>query len=180
MRYFKVECDARAAIGTAYVLDEGAGLVFLPDSGDVSDWEAPTLLVLEQTEGGLADYQRNDMALRICSPALRDLIDRHASEDDLLQWLDATIITTQDWTPRPYYVLHFRRQPDVLDKEMTRYGPGGDSVVVPVFASAMVQNHHVFCYPGGGDFRIFVSETVKRAIVENGLTGMTFKLVGTR
>jgi hypothetical protein len=86
----------------------------------------------------------------------------------VLQWLEVAVRTQEE--ERRYYILHFPQPPDVLDKNKTIFA--GDFVVKAVLSTEAVVGHRVFGYPRCGCLRLFISEEVRTAIIEEQCIGM--------
>ena len=85
----------------------------IAQSTEVREWTPLRLLV----DGTPSDYLANDLALRLCSPRLRAVIEGALSPDDEVQWLDAPV-RDQAGNETLYHVLHVSR-PDVWDDART-------------------------------------------------------------
>lgn len=114
----------------------------LTQGGPIDHW--PELTVQVDARGP-TDYLANDVGVRLCSDRMRDVIERHRTERDDLQWLGARV-QAEGGGIVDYHVLHFPSTPDVLDVAATTYGPDGDSVVRPVVSSTKAQGRSIFTY----------------------------------
>lgn len=137
----------------------------LPMAGMVQRWEP---LQLELEGGQYPDYLASDLACRICSERLREILQNHASPLDSLQWLEAIVSNGAD--ARQYFVLHFPQPPDILDARKTIFA--GDFVVKAVLSKHRVNGHHVFGYPNCGQLPLFISDQVRQAVERAHCTGM--------
>ena len=125
------------------------------------------------------DFQPNSLAWPIMSPQLRDVIDQNVTEEDAIDWVKV-LIRQGSMTARPYYLLRFKTQKDVLNVEATVYaGADPPFVAQPVFAAHKIAPVSVFCVPED-DWQIshgvYVSEKIKKAAKKAGLTGLNFEL----
>ncbi|MDI7278280.1 MAG: hypothetical protein QME94_20060, partial [Anaerolineae bacterium] len=140
----------------------------LKEAEPARDW-VPIRFVLR--DGAYADYQANDLGWCLCSERLKEVLASHASPEDVLQWLDATVIGP-DGEERSYHILHLPRRPDVLDRTKTVFAPGG-LVVKPYLNGTMAARHRVFSYLGGTG-RLIVHREVRDAVVAARCTGLDF------
>src|SRR5690242_6574940 len=90
------------------------GIFLLPYSGSVTDWTSLSLLL---TNGDFVDYLASDLGCRLCSSRLKSLIQAHASDLDVLQWLPVTVMCSSD--AKDYFILHFPSPPDILNRDDT-------------------------------------------------------------
>jgi len=123
---------------------------------------------------GFQDYQFDSFAFRLFSQRLKNLLENNKSPDDKIQWLDATV--TWNGETRPYYVLHFYEDTDVLDPVLSKWD---DKLKMPlalphVYIQERIDNHNIFSYPGDGTgltVRAFIVKEIKK----QKMTGMTWK-----
>lgn len=151
--------------------DQDGDLFHAPYLGEITDWHRPEF---ELRDGGYPDYLANSWGLRLCSEGLRLLLAKNASDLDIIQWLEASVVSDNE--RRAYFALHFPFPPDVLDKHKTIFA-GGDFVVKPVLSLSLIGDHKVFCYPKNEGLSLFVRDDVKREIRKAGFTGMEFSQV---
>jgi hypothetical protein len=127
-----------------------------------------------------ADYQPNALAWPLVSARLRAIIDRHASGQERHEWVRVTV-RPGTGAGRPYHVLRFREQLDVLHKEASVFWPVAgkpDRLVDPAFAQEKITALSVFPYPSGCwqiPSGLCVSEQVKVAAKREGLMGLNFE-----
>lgn len=153
--------------GMAYTRGE-CPISDLPYNGRVDNWIP---LVLDLREGYYADYQGSDLAWRLCSDRLREILDDATGELDVFQWLPVTVISESE--DRAYYILHFPEPPDVLGVAETLYA-APNLVIKPAFRRNAMTDHSVFSYPANDGLSLFVTDTVKGRIEAAGCTGLEF------
>jgi hypothetical protein len=168
-RYFNVLFhDDSQDLGVARSSDPE--LFFLPE-GEVVAWQPETLRL---TDGDFGDYLANDLGVRLCSEKMRDIIDKNAGPRDDLRWLPV-FVEDDSGVSRPYWVLHFPKPADVIDREK--------SVMVDDFVAKLALHgqklvgHSVFSYREGGSLLLIVSEDVKARLVQSGCTGIQYSEV---
>jgi hypothetical protein len=139
------------------------------DSDDLSSLQRPW-----------ADYQPNALAWPLVSARLRAIIDRIATGQERHEWVRVTVRPGAE-AGRPYYVLRFREQPDVLDEEASVFWPVADKpdlLVKPAFAQEKITALTVFAYPSERwqiPSALCVSKQVKEAAKQQGLVGLNFE-----
>lgn len=139
------------------------------DSDDLSSLQRPW-----------ADYQPNSLAWPLVSARLRAIIDRLACGRERHEWVSVTVRPGTE-AGRPYYVLRFREQPDVLAKEASLFWPVADKpdrLVKPTFAQEKIAALSVFPYPSERwqiPSGLCVSQQVKEAAQREGLVGLSFE-----
>jgi hypothetical protein len=119
------------------------------------------------------DYQAVIHGCRLCSQRLKDLLENNKSSTDKIQWLDATV-TWNDET-RPYYLLHFYEDTDVLDPVLSKWNPETKFYDArPVYVREKIGNLNIFSCPGD-----YLGLTVRAFIVKEmkllNMTGMTWE-----
>ncbi len=94
---------------------------------------------------GFYDNQCCVNGFRLYSQQLKDILENSKSPDDRLQWLDATV--TWNGETRPYYVLHFYEDVDVVDLELSGWDGQSYQGMRRVFVERKIVNHNVFTDP---------------------------------
>ena len=140
--------------------------------GQVSDWHVRRYNLDE--EGVVVDYLPNSDAFRMCSDRLRDVLDHHRGEGDILQWLQA-IVTVPGDGDLSYWILHFPKVADVINRERSVFS-GANHLIKAVLDSQLVAGHHVLSFPHNS-ITLVISDSVKRAIAAAGCGGMEFSRV---
>lgn len=130
------------------------------------------------------DYQPNNLAWPLMSEKLKKIIDENVMSNENIDWISCKIKNGTE--TRNYYILRFNKLLDVLDLHKTKFVPGTDSIIKPVFASSKVRKFNVFmaATPGEGDFwkissGVYVSESIKKSIQNAGLVGIELSEVPT-
>ena len=163
-KIYQILFDDKGVYGVAEST-ENSDLFILPNEGVIEDWEP---LRLKITEGEFADYLANDLGVRLCSENLKNLLQKHATHYDKIQWLPVEV--EKDEEIRIYSILHFPKSPDILNHNNSIYA--GDFVVKPVFLKEAISRNNVFSYLKAGNLKLFISEPVKLAIEDERCTGM--------
>ena len=171
--FFYLHWHEDEMLGVGYAPDDPALDDLLAESEPVLHWR-PIAFVLKG--GGFADYQANNLGVRVCSEKLMGIIERARAEVDDLQWL-AAAVKAHDGETRPYFVLHVPASYDVLDRKRTIFA-GGDFVVRACLDVAAVARYRVFSLPGD-TLRLILAGEVKDAIESAHCNGMEFSRVLT-
>ncbi len=113
-------------------------------------------------------------SVRVMSPRMAGVVRSVASEADLarVQWLQGTVVTA-DEVEHPVEVPHFLEYPDVYDEAATDWGPSGLPIRW-VLSRPKVEGLQFFARTrSSGSF--LVSEQLRDALVEAGITGMDIR-----
>jgi hypothetical protein len=142
----------------------------IAQAGEVREWTPLRWLV----DGTPTDYLANDLALRLCSPRLRAVIESALSPDDEVQWLDAPV-RDQAGNEALYHVLHVVSRPDVWDDART-IRVGGSKIVKPVVDVGLVGSRQVIAMPGEVT-RLIIAGALREAIEGAKCTGLDYTKV---
>lgn len=127
------------------------------------------------------DYQSNGLAWPMMSEKMKDIINNNLSGLERIDWIKCYIIY-QD-KKLTYYILRFNSVLDVLDEKLTTYVPGTDSIIRPCYSMKKIEKYAIFPKPAGAlaiiTHSIVVSEKLKKAIENEGITGVDFSKVRT-
>jgi len=140
----------------------------------VPDWQTLHCSIIKIKGEGFQDYQMDIHGFRLCSQRMKDLFEANKSPEDKIQWLDVT--ATWNGETRPYYILHFYEDTDVLDPVLSKWNPKTKTYdAIPViYIREKIGNHNVFACPQdtlGLTVRAFILKEMKRLK----MTGMTWE-----
>jgi hypothetical protein len=144
-------------------------LYFLPTGKHLLEWHTLRCKIIRGER--FYDYQASTHSLRLCSQQLKDILESNKSVDDNLQWLDVTI--TWNGETRPYYVLHFPENIDVLDDELSAWD-GMTPNKSAVYVREKIANHNIFSIPKSS-LSLVVRPQVIKEIKKEKLTGMVYR-----
>ncbi len=153
--------------GVAYIRNYSE-LSLLPEQGWVKGWETKYFTL---RDGTYTDYLTANIGCRLCSEKLRDILERCKSDKDVLQWLDAEVVS-ETGEKRRYYLLHFPEPEDLLDK--TKCGYSGKILTrhaIDIKASA---GHEVFSYIGGSTVSFIATPKVREELKNAGCSGLIY------
>ena len=133
------------------------------DGEHVQHW-TPIDYVLE--DGDFGDYPRELEAYRLCSTRLKEVIEENKSSEDPLEWLPASV-ENEAGERRDYWVLNILKHPatalpglEDLDWQTLRLRA----------REGALSRFRVLPSPGGGLPGFLVSDELRTAILEAGLT----------
>jgi hypothetical protein len=106
--------------------------------------------------------------IRLVSPRVREIYDAMLGPDDEIQWLPGTV-THPDGTEHGYWVPHFPVHHDLLDHELSTFGPSG-LPILEVYSAAKLAGHAVTAQPGRS-LTTILSSDVADALAAAGVTG---------
>lgn len=137
-RYFRVMPNA---------YEEKAGDADSPDWGacphvyDGEDVERGKVFVYELKGGKYCPYLMGPWTVNLVDENLKTLLDEYV-EKEYVEFFPV-IVHSKEYGDRQYYIVHFTKIYDVIDKEHTVYGPG-DSIIKVCLDYNKVKNLHVF------------------------------------
>ncbi len=177
--YYRIECRLPPGYDLAH---RTAGPHYGCDfqrKGHIGQWQTPVYKIA----GKFADLLEGTDRALLCSPRLRQMIDQHRGERDVIQWLDVDVESKENQVRR-YSLLHLPELLDVLDQEHSKImepAPDDESryVAVPCLRRAAAEDHHVFAVmcppPLFGVNGTFVSDEMRKAINSLTPTGILFR-----
>lgn len=109
--------------------------------------------------------------MRLVSPRMREVFDAHLGPDDEIQWFPGKVFLA-DGATLPYCVPHFPVHHDLLNNELSTFGPSG-LPILEVFSHAKLAGHAVTAQPNRS-LTIVVSATVADSLIALDLVGVDF------
>lgn len=110
--------------------------------------------------------------VRVISPVMLELLEEHRRQADKIQWIPCTLRHPDGCSSSEWRVLHFAGSLEVLDEDLTTWGPSG----LPqrwVLSRAKVADRSVFGVPGAQN-QLVVTDTVFDKLSAQGLArGLT-------
>lgn len=124
------------------------------------------------------DYQPNNLAWPLMSERLKLLVESNLTGKEEIDWLTCNIKSKNE--EKLYFILRFNKMPDVLDMQKTMFVQGTEHIIRPVFAAFKVSSYNIFTKPSSHDLwkitsSLYVSESLKKAIQKEKLTGIDFE-----
>lgn len=122
----------------------------------IRNWVIPSL---DLKYGEYLHYLFGPNITHIVSEELKNLFVQYVHDDSLIEFLPVNIISPE-YGNKTYYIVNFNRACDVIDKNVTVYVPGTDSIIKVGLDYQKVKNLDVFnAHPYGND--LIISEKVK-------------------
>jgi hypothetical protein len=126
------------------------------------------------------DYQPNSLAWPLMSERLKTLIEENLTGNEQVDWISCKIKNGNE--ERIYFIPRFNKMLDVLDIEKTMFVQGTNHIIIPVFDSSKIIAYHIFSKPSSYDLwkitsGLYVSETLKKMIQKEKITGLEFETV---
>jgi len=168
--FFYIHWADRPNLAVASAPDDREQDRRLSAGGPVTDWRE---VRFDLGSGELADYLANSFGWRLCSTKLRNLLDKSRAAIDGVQWLP-TRVTLPDGTDLPFWVLHFPDAAEVIDKSKSVMA--GPVLVKPHLDRRLVDGRRLFGFPNNS-VRVVVADEIRRRILADKCTGMTFSRV---
>lgn len=140
------------------------------DAIEVKNWQS---LTVELKYGMYRHFHACTGGANMVSEELKDLLLSFVGKSEDIEFLPVKA-TSKEYGDRMYYIMHFKKIFDVIDKENTIYVPGTDSIVKLRIDYEKVRNLKVFnSQPAIND--VIVSKDICNAIKKNKYTlGLDF------
>ena len=126
------------------------------------------------------DYLPSSKVWPFMSEKLMNIIDERLTGKEKIVWMSAKVKGPDE--VKVYYVPRFEKKLDVIDEKKTTYTIKG-SILNPAYSLTKIQNYSMFS-PKGTFWQItidlVVTEEIKKAIVKEKLTGISFEEVTGR
>lgn len=153
--------------------DKVAGMLFGPESRDfplandaqeVPDWQD---IVLELRDGEYCPLHFCVKGANVVDDAFKELIESFIGEVDYLEFLPIKAVSPI-YGEKRYYIMHFKKIFDVIDKKHSAYIPGTKNLVKLAVDPKKVDGLHIF-NSDSYSRAIIVSEQLFKAIKKNKL-----------
>jgi hypothetical protein len=123
------------------------------------------------------DYQLNSLAWPLFSLRLKTVIENELTGAEGIDWIMANINGKEE--QKTYYIPRFKQMLDVLNLQETMYVQGTNHIIKPVFSFEKIKKYAIFSEPSNRDYwkitsGLYISETLKKAIVKAKITGVEF------
>ena len=155
------------SFGVAYLVSKDSQISIARNGKTNKGWNK---LSLEFKQGDFVDYMSNELGGRLCSLRLKEIIKSKKTSHDVIEWLPVEIIKGKE--ARDYYFLCFPENVDVLDSN--RSSRVDSLIIKPFFDKEKIKNHAIFGLPDEDSHRTYVSNDMREAIEDAGITGISF------
>lgn len=136
--------------------------------------ELPFSLCLR--EGGPQDYLANSLAWPMMSEKMKAVVVGNLKGTECISWISAIINIAGRRVA--YNIPRFQNKLDVLDFDKTKYVPGTDHIMKPVFSFEKMKNYSFFTMPSMFwqiTPSIYVDKGMKAALKAAALSGLDFE-----
>lgn len=169
-KFYKFIADGYNKIGGVLYAPSNWPYPIARDGIEVKDWQS---LVVELKYGQYRPFHLCIGGANMVSEELKELLESFVQDDPNIEFLPVKAISAE-YGDRIYYILHFRKIYDVIDKKNTIYVEGTDSIIKLRVDYEKTKNLKIFnSQPAIND--IIVSADIRRAIRKNKLNlGLIF------
>ena len=158
IKYYDIIVRGNARGGVLYAPQSWPRPIAI-DGEDVKNWQS---LVVELKYGPYRNFNMCVGNANIVSESFKAVIDEVAGNNPDLEFLPIRA-TSIEYGDRDYYIMHFKKVFDVLDKKNTVYAPNTNSVIKPWVDFEKVGTLKIFnSQPYIND--VIVSDDLRRAI----------------
>jgi hypothetical protein len=162
MRYYRVVMDGYYGGGMLYPPQDWPYPI-ARDGETVRNWQS---LVLELRDGPYRHFNTCVGGANVVSEEFKEALLPYCINSDI-EFLPV-LVKSQEYGDRKYYIMHFLKVYDVIDKNATVYVPGTDDIIKVRLDYEKVKELDVFnAQPIVNDF--YVSEKVRRVLKKNQL-----------
>ena len=124
------------------------------------------------------DYLPNSLAWPLFSVKLKDIILKHLTGDEGVNWIKARVDCNNEH--RIYYIPRFEKVLDVLDTQKTIYVSETGFIIKPCFSLQKIKSFGLFHKPSQNDLwkitsSLYVNENIRKEIIKEKLTGIRFE-----
>lgn len=129
--------------------DEEGGIIYAPsdwpypiaqDGEDVKNWQA---LVLELKDGVYRHFNRCVGGANVISSEFKEVLTPFISDYSAIEFLPV-IVKSKEYGDKEYYIMHFKKIYDVIDRKNTIYVEGTDSIIKVRLDYNKVKDLHIF------------------------------------
>ena len=124
------------------------------------------------------DYQPNSLAWPLMSTKMKGIIDKLLVGNEGLKWIEVKVKGEEK--VYSYFIPVFSKKLETLDYEKTSFVPNTDHIINPAFSYDKVchyeifHDHSLFWQITCG---IYVSESIKKGLLNNLITGVKFETI---
>ena len=169
-KYYKFIVIGNDKIGGVLYAPSNWPYPIAKDGEEIKNWES---LVVELKDGSYRPLHMCVGGANLVNKELKTLIESHTTPESEIEFLPIKAIS-KEYGNKTYYIIHFKKIHDVIDKENTIYVKGTDSIIKLRVDYKKVKDLHIFnSQPNIND--IIVSETLYKAIKKQKLNlGLDF------
>lgn len=158
IKYYKIIVRGNARGGVLYAPKSWPRPIAI-DGEEVKNWKS---LVVELKDGPYRNFNMCVGNANIVSESFKAVIDEIAERNPDLEFLPIRATSTE-YGDKDYYIMHFKKVFDVLDKENSVYAPNTNSIIKPWVDFEKVGTLKIFnSQPYIND--VIISDEVRRAL----------------
>ncbi len=171
-----------------HIKDDDGSVAEAPGKKTLVDWaediiiqkKIPFEYLISSNEPQLQDYLADDLGIPLMSEKLKNIIDKHLTGKENLQWYDA--IVNYKNKKITYYVPKFMNNLDVLNNEKSMFNRKTGSLIKANLLISKIENYSFFPLPELSDsipfeHRLIVSDEIKKDVIKKKLAGIVFSKV---
>ena len=162
MKYYKLIIDGNDTLGGVLYAPSSVPYPIARDGQEVKNWQS---LVLELRDGVYCHFHACTGGANIISEEFTKLIESFTGDNNEIEYLPVKVIS-KEYGDRIYYILHFRKIFDVIDKAKTIYAKDTDVILRVRLDNNKTKNLIIFnSQPAIND--VIVCEDLYKAIKRN-------------
>ena len=163
-KYYDLISDGNDKVGGVLIGPKSLEYPMARDGKDVTNWQD---IVVKLEDGKYCPMHLGVKGANVVDDAFKELIESFIGDVDYLEFLPIKAVSPI-YGEKRYYILHFKKIFDVVDKKHSVYIPGTKSLVKLAVDKKKVEGLHIFnssTYINA----IIVSEELFKAIKKNKL-----------
>jgi len=178
MKYYRIIVDSSDIKGGIMYAPSNWPYPIARDAENVENWQS---LVLELKNG---DYRHFNLCIggaNIISNEFKDVLLPFVSNDSAIEFLPV-LVKSKDYGDKEFYILHFKKIFDVIDKRNTIYAKGTDVIIKKRLDYYKVRDLDIFnSQPAINDVIVSakIKKIIKRAKLDFGLEFVPIFCVNT-
>lgn len=169
-RFYELILDGNDKIGGTLFAPPTWPYPISRDAVEVKNWQ---MLVLELRGGKYCPFHTCNKGANLVNKELKDLLESFLDTDADIEFLPVKVVS-MEYGEKEYYIMHFNKIFDVVDKESSVYANETDIIIKARLDFHKVKDLKVFNSTSGIN-NIFVSKEVRDAIKKSKLDmGISF------
>lgn len=164
--YYSLIVNSYDPVGGVLYAPEEWPYPIAEDGVEVKDWRS---LVVELRDGKYSPFHMCIGGANMVSEELKELLESYIEDKDSIEFLPVKAVS-EKYGDRTYYIMHFTKVFDVIDRDKTVYVPGTDDIIKVRLDYEKVKNLNVFNFQSYIN-EVIVSAEVRKSIKKNKLDG---------
>lgn len=159
MRYYRIIEDGYDKKGGVMYTPSDRTFPIACDAKEVVDWQS---LVVELKDGDYCHFCQCTGGANLVSKEFKDVLCKYIPDDYEVEFLPVKV-KSKEYGDREYYILHFTKIFDVIDKDSTIYVDGTDAIIKLALDYDKVKDLHLFnSQPSISD--VIISDEIRRQL----------------